>query len=89
MAQDVRIVRITVPSRYYKPGIQTRLARSILRQLLQYPSLQAALEDGWIQEGRPAAGKNPGRRFMVYLTDGKYYHDITISFSIMVNGKIL
>lgn len=87
--QDIRIVRITLPSRYYRPGIQNSLARSILRQLRQYPSLNTALEDGWIQEGRPAAGKNPGRRFIVYLTDGKYYHDIPISFSIMVNGQIL
>ena len=89
MAQDIRIVRITLPSRYYRPGIQNSLARSIMRQLLQYSSLSAAIDDGWIQEGRPAAGKNPGRRFIVYLTDGKYYHDIPISFSIMVNGKVI
>ena len=65
------------------------MARSILRQLMAYPTLNAALEDGWIEETRPAGGKNPGRRFLVNLTDGKYYHDIPISFSIMANGQII
>lgn len=89
MKLDIRIVRITLPSQYYRPGIQNALARSILRQLSTYPTLSAAIEDGWIREGRPAAGKNPGRRFMVSLTDGKHYHDIPISFSIMVNGQVI
>lgn len=89
MTQQIRIVRITVPSRYYKPGIQSRMERSILNQLMQYPTLQAALDDGWVREVRSAGGKNPGRRFVINLTDKTHYHDIPISFSIMVNGQVI
>lgn len=86
---NIQIVRITLPSRYYKPGIQVKMGRSILRQLLMYPTLSSAIEDGWIQEIRSAGEKNPGRRFMINLTDKKHYHDIPISFSIMVNGQVI
>jgi len=85
----LRVVRITLPSRYYKPGIHKALERSISQQLLRYASLQAALADGWLQEVRPAGGKNPSRRFVVYLTDKKWYHDIPISFSLEVNGQVI
>lgn len=86
---QIRVVRITLNSRYYKPGIQARLERSILQTLLRYPSLNAALEEGWLQEVRSAGGKNPARRFAIYLTDRDRYHDIPVYFSLMVDGKLL
>ena len=89
MSVQVRVIRITLPSRYYRPGIHASLERSILKQLVAYGSVEAALADGWLQEIRAAGDKNPGRRFMVYLTDGTRYHDIPISFSLSVNGKVV
>lgn len=86
---QVRVVRITMPPQYYKPGIHQSLERAILRQLVQYGSIEAAIEDGWLQEIRSAGEKNPGRRFMIYLSDKKRYHDIPISFSFSINGKIV
>lgn len=86
---NLRVVRITMPPKYYKPGIHASLERAILRQLVAYGSVEAAIEDGWLQEGRSAGEKNPGRRFIVYLTDGKHYHDIPISFSLSINGQII
>lgn len=86
---NVRVVRITMPPRYYKPGIHAALERSILKQLVAYGSVEAAIADGWLQEVRSAGDKNPGRRFMVYLTDQKRYHDIPISFCLAVNGQVI
>ncbi|HEY9843752.1 MAG: hypothetical protein ACAI44_34400 [Candidatus Sericytochromatia bacterium] len=86
---DVRVVRLTFPPKYYKPGIHASLERAILKQLVAYGSVEAALEDGWLQEVRSAGAKNPGRRFMVYLTDKKHYHDIPISFCLAVNGQVV
>ena len=51
------------------------------------PALAPA--DGWLQEVRSAGERNPGRRFMVYLTDRKHFHDIPISFCFAVNGKVI
>lgn len=85
----LRVVRITMPPKYYKPGIHAGLERGILRQLVAYGSIEAAIEDGWLQEVRAAGEKNPGRRFVVYLTDGKHYHDFPISFSLQLNGQII
>lgn len=89
MQIDVRVVRLTFPPQYYKPGIHASLERSILRQLVAYGSIEAAVADGWLQEVRSAGDRNPGRRFMVYLTDRKRYHDIPISFCLAVNGKVI
>lgn len=89
MQLNVRVVRLTFPPQYYKPGIHAALERSILKQLLAYGSVEAALADGWLQEVRQAGKHNPGRRFMIYLTDRKRYHDIPISFCLAVNGKVV
>lgn len=89
MQIDVRVVRLTFPPQYYKPGIHASLERSILRQLMTYGSIEAAVADGWLQEVRSAGDRNPGRRFMVYLTDRKRYHDIPISFCLAVNGQVI
>lgn len=86
---QVRVVRITLPSNYYKPGIHAGLERAILKQLAAYGSLENAMADGWLQEVRAAGDRNPGRRFMIYLTDKKRYHDIPVSFSLSVDGKVI
>ena len=85
----LRVVRITFSPRYYKPGIHASLERTILRQLLAYGSLSAAIADGWMQEVRSAGGSKPARRFAVYLTDKKFYHDIPVYFSLEVDGQLL
>lgn len=89
MKIQLRVVRITLPSRYYRPGVHAGLERAILKQLVAYGSVEAAMEDGWLQEIRAAGDKNPGRRFMVYLTDKTHYHDIPVSFSLSINGKVI
>jgi hypothetical protein len=88
-AIQVRVVRMTIPPKYYKPGIHASLERAILKQLVAYGSVEAAMADGWLQEIRSAGDKNPGRRFMVYLTDKTRYHDIPISFCLAVNGRVV
>ena len=87
-APKIKVVRITISSRYLKPGMKAKLERSILKTLYQFPTLNAALEDGWLEEVRSAGGKNPARRFAIYLTDKDHYHDIPVYFSLMVNGKL-
>lgn len=89
MSPKIRVVRITIPAQYNKPNLRANLERSILRSLRQYYSLNAAIEDGMLDETRPAGGKNPARRFVVYLQDKKYYHDIPVTFSLEVDGKVL
>jgi len=84
----IRVVRITINSRYLKPGIKDKLERSIIKTLYQFPTLNAALEDGWLEEVRAAGGKNPARRFAIYLTDKDRFHDIPVYFSLMVDGKL-
>ena len=85
----VRVIRLTFPPKYYKPGIHASLERAILKQLVAYGSVESALADGWLQEVRSAGSLNPGRRFMVYLTDKKHFHDIPISFCLAVNGRVV
>lgn len=89
MRPKIRVVRITIPANYNKPNMRVNLERSILRSLNQYYSLNAAIEDGMLDEVRPAGGKNPARRFVVYLQDKKRYHDVPVTFSLEVDGKIL
>lgn len=89
MSIEVRVVRLTFPPQYYKPGIHASLERAILRQLIAYGSVEAALADGWLQEVRSAGSLNPGRRFAVCLTDRKRFHDIPITFCLAVNGKVV
>ena len=89
MQIDVRVVRITMPPRYYRPGVHASIERSILKTLLDYGSVEAAMADGWLQEVRSAGKHNPGRRFMIYLTDKTRFHEIPISFCLAVNGKVV
>lgn len=84
-----KVVRITLHPRYFKPGIRKGIERSILRNLSYCNQVEEALMHGWINEVHPARGKNPSRRFAIYLTDKKYGHEIPITFSLMRNGEIL
>lgn len=85
----LRVVRLTFSSRYYKPGMHANLERAILNQLRAYGSLNAALAAGWLQEMRPTRGPQSARRFVIYLTDKTFYHDIPVYFSLAIDGKVL
>lgn len=84
-----RVVRITLHPRYFKPGIRQGIERSILNKLSGFASVEEALRSGWLDEVHPARGKNPSRRFAIYLTDRQYGHEIPITFSLMHNGIVL
>lgn len=84
-----QVIRITVHPRYYRAGIYKRIERSVLRQLEGCQNIDDALLEGWLNEVHPARGKNPSRRFAIYLTDSTYYHEVPITFSLVYNGKLL
>jgi hypothetical protein len=83
-----KVIRITLPPKYYRPGIYPAVERSVVNQLLQI-GLEQALAHGVLQEIRPAAGSRPARRFMIYLSDARNGQDIPISFSLSLNGDVL
>lgn len=86
---DWKVIRITLPPRYYRPGIYQALERSILRQLVFWGGLEAALVQGVIQEVHMARKNRPARRFLIYLSDAQWGHEIPVSFSLSYQGTVL
>lgn len=84
-----QVIRTTVHPRYYRAGIYKRIERSVVHQLHACQTVEDALNAGWLTEVHPARGKNPSRRFAIYLTDSTYYHDIPVTFSLVCNGQLL
>ena len=89
MIKQWKVVRITLHPRYFKVGIRQSIERSIISKLVLCNRIEEAITQGWLDEVHPARGKNPSRRFAIYLTDKQYGHEIPITFSLMLNGEIL
>lgn len=84
-----KVVRITLPPRYYRPGIYPALERSILRYLVSCGGLEQALDQSLIQEVHAARQARPARRFLIHLSDARWGHAIPISFSLSCDGTLL
>lgn len=86
---DWKVVRITLPPRYYRQGIYQAIERSVLQLLFQASGLEPALQQGLLQEIHSARKARPARRFLIYLSDAQQGHEIPISFSLSHQGRVL
>lgn len=84
-----KVIRITLPPRYYRQGMYQAIERSVIQILTQSQGLQAALELGLLQEVHPARQARPARRFLIYLSDAQQGHEIPIGFSLSQHGQVL
>ncbi|MGE3724632.1 MAG: hypothetical protein AB7I41_03720 [Candidatus Sericytochromatia bacterium] len=84
---DWKVIRITLPPRYYRQGIYQALERSIILTLTH--GLDLALQKGLLQEVHPARKARPARRFLIYLSDAQQGHEIPVSFSLSHQGQVL
>lgn len=83
--------RISIHPRYQKPMIYKRISHSIIQKLRYCNTVEEAINQGWIDEVIPKIPptKIRPRRFIIYLTDSKYYNSIPVTFSLKRNGEIL
>ncbi len=86
---DWKVVRITLPPRYYRQGVYQAIERSIIQLLTQSQGLETALQKGLLQEVHPARQARPARRFLIYLSDARQGHEIPVSFSLSHQGQVL
>ena len=86
---DWKVVRITLPPRYYRQGVYQAIERSVIQLLTQSQGLESALQKGFLQEVHPARQARPARRFLIYLSDARQGHEIPVSFSLSHQGQVL
>jgi hypothetical protein len=86
---DWKVIRITLPPRYYRQGIYQAIEKSVVQCLLKGPGLDLALQNGLLQEVHPARQARPARRFLIYLSDARQGHEIPVSFSLSHQGQVL